>query len=402
MHARRIHRRLDGELALDELFVQPARRPVVEDGREQAQRGAVGLRIRRNVVGLDENFLPAGAPQGHFPFAVLRRLGRIQIGQDASRLGQHTEHTLNVGQRLGLIELARDDQSRIIGLIVRVVEILQALDRYVLDIRPRADGRMAVVVPDVGRLEHPLMQYGGRAVLTPLELVAHHGHLAVQVLLGNVGVQHPVGFQPQGPLDVGLRRRKGLEIIRPVFRRGGVGFGTVAGQLIRNLRMPRRALEIHVLQQVRHARLAVAFEARAHFVSHIYCRGRARVVREQQHLQSIGQAVLGHAFDGEHFLGCGRGGRPGLGGGGLGDCCLGDCGLGGGRWLCGGRLRSRGGLRGGDCAQGYQGQQEQEPTSRTTHSASDKRMELTIEPTSRSRLASTRVAILRNLTLGFS
>ena len=39
-------------------------------------------------------------------------------------------------------------------------------------------------------------------VLAHLELVADDGHLAVEVLLGDVRVDHPVGFEVERPLEV--------------------------------------------------------------------------------------------------------------------------------------------------------------------------------------------------------
>ena len=59
----------------------------------------------------------------------------------------------------------------------------------------------------------------------------------------------------------------------------------------------RRALEHQVLEQVRHAGLAVVFVARADQVGDVDGDGRFRGVREQQHLQAVRQAVFGDAFD---------------------------------------------------------------------------------------------------------
>ena len=61
--------------------------------------------------------------------------------------------------------------------------------------------------------------------------------------------------------------------------------------------MARRALEHHVLEQVRHAGLAVALEARADEVRDVDRHRRLRRVGEQQHLQPVVEPVLGDALD---------------------------------------------------------------------------------------------------------
>ena len=61
-------------------------------------------------------------------------------------------------------------------------------------------------------------------------------------------------------------------------------------------------LEEHVLQQVRHARLAIAFVARAHQVSHVDRHLGLRSVGEKQDVQAVGQDVFGDALDGGDLL----------------------------------------------------------------------------------------------------
>ena len=50
---------------------------------------------------------------------------------------------------IGLIESARENQYRIVGLIVVTIKGLQSLDRHVLDIRACADDGAAIVVPEI-------------------------------------------------------------------------------------------------------------------------------------------------------------------------------------------------------------------------------------------------------------
>ena len=64
------------------------------------------------------------------------------------------------------------------------------------------------------------------------------------------------------------------------------------------LRPSVRQDEVHVLQQVRHAGLAIAFKARADQVGHVDRHLRAGRIGEQQHAQAVGIVVFGDAADG--------------------------------------------------------------------------------------------------------
>ena len=57
-----------------------------------------------------------------------------------------------------------------------------------------------------------------------------------------------------------------------------------AAQFVHDLKMRGRALEIHVLQQMRHPGLAVALMARPDFVGHIDAHCAARLIGVEQDL----------------------------------------------------------------------------------------------------------------------
>src|SRR5690242_5572712 len=96
----------------------------------------------------------ADAPQGNQPFAILGRFfgpSRIQL---ARRAGDGTKMPADQSQRLGFLELARDDEHDIIGLIKLLVKGLEVLDGHPFDIAPVANGRFAIIMPVVsGRLD---------------------------------------------------------------------------------------------------------------------------------------------------------------------------------------------------------------------------------------------------------
>ena len=72
----------------------------------------------------------AGAAQRHRALAVLRRLRGVERGQRARRARDRAEVLLHQRERLRLVELAADDQQRVVGLVPGAVEGLQALDRH--------------------------------------------------------------------------------------------------------------------------------------------------------------------------------------------------------------------------------------------------------------------------------
>jgi hypothetical protein len=144
-----------------------------------------------------------------------------------------------------------------------MIERLQPLDRHVLDVREGADHRAAVVVPQVGRAVHPVAQQAERAVLARLELVAHHRHLALEVGLRDARVHHPVGLEVEHELEQLGPRREGAEVVGAVEGRGAVVAHAVLHELALRVGVLRCPFEDEVLEQVRHAALAVAFVAGA-------------------------------------------------------------------------------------------------------------------------------------------
>jgi hypothetical protein len=75
-----------------------------------------------------------------------------------------------------------------------------------------------------------------------------------------------------------------------------------------------------MFQQVGHAGLAIVLVLGAHAVGHVDRGGGLAGVRRQQHLQAVGQSVLGNALDFANGLErCGKGSRQQRGSGQQGD-----------------------------------------------------------------------------------
>jgi hypothetical protein len=149
------------------------------------------------------------------------------------------------------------------------------LDRHPFDVGALADDRVAVVVPGEGELLHALEQHRAGVVLAHLELVSHHRHLGVEVLLRHERVHHAVGFHAERPVEVVGGGGEGLEVGGAVVRGGAVPARAAAVELFLHVRVALRALEQQVLEQVRHAFLAVALVARAHEVGDVHGGGVA-------------------------------------------------------------------------------------------------------------------------------
>ncbi len=297
---------------LHQALVQAAGRGLGHQQGDQLDCCVVGVRHRGDVVPGRGAGRATAASHGDAALAVLHRVDGVKRRQHAPGLGNGAEALLDPSQGLSGIELAADDQRGVVRLVVQLVEGLQALDADVLDVSPRTDGVFAVVVP----LEHgghqALPDHVGRVVLAHLHLVAHHRHLGVEVLLGDEAVDHRVGLPAQVPLErVGVGAEGG-EVVGAVEPGGAVGGQPALGELGPHGGVLGRAFEDQVLQQVGHARLAVVLVFAAHPVGHVHRGGGFGVVGRQQHLQAVGQAVFGDAFDrahrGQRRRWCGQGG----------------------------------------------------------------------------------------------
>jgi hypothetical protein len=238
-----------------------------------------------------------GAPQPDVALAVLDGLDGVGRRQRARRLGQRAELLLDVGKRGRLVELAGDQEDGVVGLVVLLIECVQRARRDALDIRARADRRLAVVVPEVRGRQDPLVQDAAGVVLAGLELVAHDRHLALQIALEDRRIHHPIGLEVDRPVDVLLRRGKRLEVVRAIERSGRVVLRAARVHQLRQVAQALGALEHHVLEEVRHAGLAVALVPRADEVRDVDGHGRLRRVGEQQHREPVVEAVLGDALD---------------------------------------------------------------------------------------------------------
>jgi len=159
----------------------------------------------------------------------------------------------------------------------------------------------------VGRIDgggHPLGHQAVRPILVALApLVLHHRDLVGQPL-GRQGVQqetHPVGLQPERPLEVGGRDEL------PVAGAVGVGAAVdAAADVLQGMEEVRvvvlGSLEHHVLEQVGEAGATRPLVLGADAVADVHRRQGQRVVLQQEHGQPVGQPVLLDGKRGEGIL----------------------------------------------------------------------------------------------------
>jgi hypothetical protein len=291
-----------GESLLHQRAVQAAGRGVAQDLHEDVDRRIFRMAAGDGAIERRDELLVADAAQGHRALAILRRLLGVERGQGARRLGDRAEMLGHQLERARLLEAPGDQQHCIVGLIPGAIERLQLVDRHALDVGALADGRIAIVVPRVGQLLQALEQHRAGAVLAHLEFVAHHGHLAVEVLARDARVHHAIGFHGERPVQVFRRGRDRLEVVGAVVRGRAVPARAAARELALDVGEVGRALEQHVLEQVRHAFLAVAFVARADQVDDVHGDRVGARIGQGEDLQAVGQPVFGDPLDRRHAL----------------------------------------------------------------------------------------------------
>ena len=151
-------------------------------------------------------------------------------------------------------------------------------------------------MPLVGDGHHPLREDRLGRVLAGLELVADDRELGGEVLGLDGAIDHAVGLETDGELEVLIAGGQGLEVVGPVHVGRAVELGPALLHGPGDVRVGRRPLEDHVLQQVGHAGLAVALVPRADQDGQVDGHLGTRRVGEQEDAQAVVQPVLGDPF----------------------------------------------------------------------------------------------------------
>ena len=190
-------------------------------------------------------------------------------------------------QRRRRIDLARDDQDRVVRRIPRVVELLQHRSGGPLERGARAERVVRVrraLEECVEQLRVELV-LGIREVLR--DFLLDRPALLSPRVVGVQDVAHANCFDPQR--DVEILRGDGEDVLRHRLLRRGVEVAAERGAHVRELRRGeiRAAAEHHVLQRMRHAREPRRRLVRAREIGHADRDDRGERVLDDHHPEAV-------------------------------------------------------------------------------------------------------------------
>ena len=210
---------------------------------QNIQRGVIRVRTLWQVIERANQLHIADPAQHHVALPVLDGFRGIGGREHALGPRNRAKMLLHHVQSGGFVELAGNDQNRVVRLVVGFVECPQALYRYVFDVRTRAYGGAPIVMPLVGGGGDSLAQYTHGTVLAGFELVSDHRHFRVQILLRYMRVDHAVRLQGERPIQVVGARGQSLVIIGAVVGGGAVELGATLLQQSQDIGKSRCPLE---------------------------------------------------------------------------------------------------------------------------------------------------------------
>ena len=238
------------------------------------------------------------AAHHHFALALLGGVQGVGLDDGRFRARDAAECFLHGGQRAVHVELAGDDQHRVVGAVVAPVEVLQVVGRDSVKVGESTDDGTAVGMEAVGGGHELVVEHRAGPVLVGFHLVDDDRALALELAGIDADVLHRVGQPGQHPVARGVAGVELAEVVGAVIPGGAVPVDAAPGQLLLGIGNLLGTLEEHVLQQVRHAGFARPFVARSHLVDQVDGHGGLGFVRTQQHGQAVGELVLGDAVDG--------------------------------------------------------------------------------------------------------
>ena len=268
--------------------------PVGQHLGRDVQRIRVGMPVVGDVMGHDDRGQGPvlGLGQGHPAFRGGGRLAGDVAGHRTLRLRHPAEVQLDVGEGLGGIEVADQDQGRVLGHVVGVEELPHVVDGGGLEILHAADDRVLVRVHRIGLVVHQLRQQAERAVLVaPAALFLDHLPLGLEGLLVDAERGHPIRLQPQDQRQILGGDR--LQERGRVLGRIGVALAPHSGDE-REMRVRGHvpgALEHHVLEQMGEPGAAGPFVLRPDVVDQLQVDDRRGMVLGEDHGQTVVQRM---------------------------------------------------------------------------------------------------------------
>ena len=275
--------------------VEHGRLVLREQHGEQVQRSHVGVPALGTRPGQDE------LRQVH---AVLEHHARVarephrprHDRRDLAAARDLAEVALDQRQRPVRVEIAAEGQRRIVRGVPALEEAPHVVERRPADVLGAADRRPRVRVPGGVQRGRDLERHAavGPVLVALAPLVEHHVALVVELGLRHRRQQeaHAIGLEPQRQLElVGGQR---LEVQRAVGGRVAVerAAGLADEPEVLVVADVRRALEEHVLEEVREAALARFFARAADVVADVDRHHRIGAVGVQHDLEAVREHVL--------------------------------------------------------------------------------------------------------------
>ena len=194
---------------------------------------------------------------------------------------------VGAAERVVGVDVPDDHQRRVVGNVVAAIVAVQIVARHRLQVRQPADRRMTVWMRLECRGRDLLIEQDVRIVLAALQLGNDDRSLGLAVVRMVQAAGHALGLDEQHPIERVARR--GLEVCRLIDPRVAVPapaellddpFHLIARDVL-------GALEVHVLDPVRHAGLARPLVPRADLVPAPHRGQRRGVLFAHQHLQAV-------------------------------------------------------------------------------------------------------------------
>ena len=273
--------------------IQARALPLAEDRLQQLERRHVGVVVGGDAVDVHDG-RQVGVAVEHV-LALLAGVERLLALHRRRRLAapDAAEVLLDEPLRLGRLEVAGDDERGVVRRVVEVEELLHVRRLPGVQVVHRADDRVRVgeaarrVEGAVRLLEDDL--HVRRVVDAQPALLLHGLALVVEVRVGDGERAHAVGLEPEREVEPVRRHR--LVVVGAVL--GGAPVEAPAGPLEQRhvVALPHvlRALEHHVLEEVREAAASFDLTARADVIPDVDRHERCGVVLVDDYREPVAE-----------------------------------------------------------------------------------------------------------------
>ena len=273
--------------------VQTRALPLAEDDVQQLEGTRVRVRMRRRAID-PQHRRQVGVHVGHLtPLDARGKAGGAAHGGGLGVARDLAEILIHVAPQLQRPEVAHHDERGVVGGVIGVEEGPDVGELCRVEVVHRSDDRVRVgeARRAVERPGHAVDERGRvRLVVDPQPALFLYGlALVVEVLVRDGERPHPIGLKPERQVQA-IRGHRFI-VVRAVFRRAAVFRSAGPRDQLELLALLHvgRALEHHVLEQVREARAARPLVTRAGVVPHVHRHDGRRVIFRVKDAQAVGK-----------------------------------------------------------------------------------------------------------------